>query len=261
MFRNAQRGAGLPPDWNDVDRKLSDAMTSYWVNFITKGDPNGPGLPHLAAVQGHVQGSRDRPRRYRAARDRRAGGEVGVLQRRARTDDEGRRHELASTEAGVSGPRLPAIVSPRTRLRRSAATAWQALAPPDLRTLAPSHPRTLAPSHLRTFAPSHLRTLASHLRTLAPPRTFAPSHPRTLAPHLGCSILIPRGWFSRRRPTPMKRAILVGALGSILAIVPSAWAAITDPVKTETGQLSGTSTATRLGACLQRYSVRGASDR
>ena len=45
MFRNAQRGAGLPPDWNDVDRKLSDTMTSYWVNFITKGDPNGPGLP------------------------------------------------------------------------------------------------------------------------------------------------------------------------------------------------------------------------
>jgi len=21
-------------------------MSSYWVNFIAKGDPNGPGLPH-----------------------------------------------------------------------------------------------------------------------------------------------------------------------------------------------------------------------
>jgi para-nitrobenzyl esterase len=34
-----------PLEWNDVDRKLSDTMSSYWVNFITKGDPNGPGLP------------------------------------------------------------------------------------------------------------------------------------------------------------------------------------------------------------------------
>jgi para-nitrobenzyl esterase len=30
--------------WNDVDIKLADQMSSYWVNFITKGDPNGPGL-------------------------------------------------------------------------------------------------------------------------------------------------------------------------------------------------------------------------
>ena len=28
-----------------MDRKLADQMSSYWVNFITKGDPNGPGLP------------------------------------------------------------------------------------------------------------------------------------------------------------------------------------------------------------------------
>src|SRR5215470_11325909 len=32
--------------WNDVDLKLADQMSSYWVNFITKGDPNGNGLPH-----------------------------------------------------------------------------------------------------------------------------------------------------------------------------------------------------------------------
>jgi para-nitrobenzyl esterase len=31
--------------WNEIDTKLADAMSSYWVNFITKGDPNGGGLP------------------------------------------------------------------------------------------------------------------------------------------------------------------------------------------------------------------------
>jgi para-nitrobenzyl esterase len=31
--------------WTDVDTKLADQMSSYWVNFIAKGDPNGSGLP------------------------------------------------------------------------------------------------------------------------------------------------------------------------------------------------------------------------
>jgi len=31
--------------WTDTDFKLADAMSSYWVNFITKGDPNGNSLP------------------------------------------------------------------------------------------------------------------------------------------------------------------------------------------------------------------------
>jgi para-nitrobenzyl esterase len=31
--------------WNDVDLKVADQMSSYWVNFIAKGDPNGAGLP------------------------------------------------------------------------------------------------------------------------------------------------------------------------------------------------------------------------
>lgn len=31
--------------WTDVDARLGDTMSSYWVNFISKGDPNGPGLP------------------------------------------------------------------------------------------------------------------------------------------------------------------------------------------------------------------------
>lgn len=34
-----------PLEWNDVDKKLADQMSSYWVNFITRGDPNGAGLP------------------------------------------------------------------------------------------------------------------------------------------------------------------------------------------------------------------------
>ena len=34
-----------PLEWNDVDKKLGDTMSSYWVNFFTKGDPNGAGLP------------------------------------------------------------------------------------------------------------------------------------------------------------------------------------------------------------------------
>jgi para-nitrobenzyl esterase len=34
--------AGRP--WEDADRKLSDAISSYWVNFAATGDPNGKGL-------------------------------------------------------------------------------------------------------------------------------------------------------------------------------------------------------------------------
>jgi para-nitrobenzyl esterase len=31
--------------YTDVDRRLADTMSSYWVNFVKTGDPNGPGLP------------------------------------------------------------------------------------------------------------------------------------------------------------------------------------------------------------------------
>ena len=50
--RGASHTAEIPyafnipgPLWTDVDRRLADTMSSYWVNFARKGDPNGPGLP------------------------------------------------------------------------------------------------------------------------------------------------------------------------------------------------------------------------
>ena len=32
--------------WNETDTKLGGTMSSYWANFIMKGDPNGSGLPN-----------------------------------------------------------------------------------------------------------------------------------------------------------------------------------------------------------------------
>ena len=37
--------------WNDVDTKLADTMSSYWVNVITKGDPTERPAA-LSGVQG-----------------------------------------------------------------------------------------------------------------------------------------------------------------------------------------------------------------
>ena len=31
--------------WEEVDDKIADAMSSYWVNFAKTGNPNGKGLP------------------------------------------------------------------------------------------------------------------------------------------------------------------------------------------------------------------------
>ena len=38
-----------PLDWRDEDHIISDAMTSYWTNFVKFGDPNGPGAPEWPA--------------------------------------------------------------------------------------------------------------------------------------------------------------------------------------------------------------------
>jgi para-nitrobenzyl esterase len=42
VFGNINR-FGLSP--RDTDRRLSETMAGYWVNFAKTGDPNGPGLP------------------------------------------------------------------------------------------------------------------------------------------------------------------------------------------------------------------------
>ncbi|MBR0780027.1 carboxylesterase/lipase family protein [Bradyrhizobium iriomotense] len=40
-------GSTAPP--TEADRALSQTMMSYWVNFATRGNPNGPGLPSWPA--------------------------------------------------------------------------------------------------------------------------------------------------------------------------------------------------------------------
>ena len=37
--------------WADVDRQISNLMSSYWVNFAATGDPNAKGLPKGPAFE------------------------------------------------------------------------------------------------------------------------------------------------------------------------------------------------------------------
>lgn len=39
---------GVPPTrpWREVDYKVADMLSSYWVNFMKTGNPNGDGLPY-----------------------------------------------------------------------------------------------------------------------------------------------------------------------------------------------------------------------
>ena len=37
--------------WEPEDRKVSETMQAYFVNFIKTGNPNGPGLPEWPAYE------------------------------------------------------------------------------------------------------------------------------------------------------------------------------------------------------------------
>jgi para-nitrobenzyl esterase len=43
VFGTLKSQEGVP--WTDDDFKVSDAMSSYWANFVKSGNPNGTGLP------------------------------------------------------------------------------------------------------------------------------------------------------------------------------------------------------------------------
>ncbi len=64
--RGATHGAEAPyvfqnpgrANWTDLDKSLSDTISSYWVNFAAAGDPNGKGLPNWPAFHDKKDGPR-----------------------------------------------------------------------------------------------------------------------------------------------------------------------------------------------------------
>jgi para-nitrobenzyl esterase len=78
----------LPPRaWTDLDRRVSEMLSSYWVNFAAHGDPNGSGLAKWPAFEDRDQ------------RDDRKADRPMVLGDQAEIGPEPNRAQLAFFEA------------------------------------------------------------------------------------------------------------------------------------------------------------------
>ena len=79
----------------DVDGTLADAMSDYWVNFVTSGDPNGTGLPKWTAYD-----ARDRAVSGIRRDDHRG---THLLKRQLDFLDEGARATAVTSRSVVTG--------------------------------------------------------------------------------------------------------------------------------------------------------------
>ncbi len=88
-----------PVPWTDVDRRLADVMSSYWVNFARSGDPNGAGLAGMAGLPRRGDGQSAGSRRHRrdGVANRAGVGHTRVLRFRISTTPEGRCQPMNTT--------------------------------------------------------------------------------------------------------------------------------------------------------------------